>query len=1089
MDFRVLGPLEAAVGGRVVAVGPPRVERILATLLLEPNRSVTLSNLTAALWDGNAPSSADQQVRNGAAALRRALVAAGAPVDIVVAGHGGYRLAIEPGCVDARRFTENLDRARLLARQGRLEQATDGARAALGLWRGDPFTGMDGRFIRSAATRLVEQRITALEEYVEWELALGRDERVSGELGRLVDEYPHREVFVGQWMRLLYRAGRHVEALAAYRQLRRRLVDEFGVEPGPDLQRLHTAILTGDPGLRTPAPGPVTLARPVPPPSPDGGTVRPAQLPPKPTGFVGRAAHLAELDGLLPDEGQPDAHAVVVAITGSAGVGKTALAVHWASRARRRFPDGQLYVNLRGYDPRPPVPPVQALGHLLCGLGVAPERIPPGLEDAAAMYRSVLADRRVLVLLDNAADAEQVRPLLPGGSSSFVVVTSRRRLGGLVALDGARELFLEVLSPDEARTLLAGILGAERVDGEPTAAADLARLCGYLPLAVRVAAANLARPGRSLAAYTADLRDGNRLAALTVTGDERATVRATFDLSYAALPAAASRLFRLVGLVPGPDLTVAAAAALLDATTGEAAQAVAHLTAACLLEEHVPDRYTCHDLLRAYAAGRVYDDCDEAARRAALGRLFDYYLHTADAAARVVYPHLVRLPVPAGSGSAVFDERTTAVAWLDSERANLVAAISHAADHGPLPVAWLLADAARGVLALGMHVPDALAAATAALRAARAAGHLAGEAAARIGLATPQWLRGRAAEARDQYLRACELAGLAGWEEGVAAAMGNVAAIDIELGHRQQAARRLADVLEINRRLGRLAGQASNLNNLAYLHADLGDLEQAADHARQAIVLYQKTGSRSGEAFALTNLGQAEQRMGYLDEAVSHLDAAVALHRELGNRGSQADALNGLAAAHRDAGRHAEALELAGAALELADGTGYQKFRADAFNVLGTVYRELGCCQRSRDHHERALESARTIGNPYAEATALIGLAAVLTRQDRYDQAADLAREALRVSTDMGFATLRAQALTCLARVQLAVGSLAEACRDGECAVTALRGTGARLELTRTHALLAEVHERAGRPDHAAEHRRRAADLRVEAGDPATRPG
>lgn len=1086
MDFRVLGPLEVAIEGSHVAVGQPRVEKVLATLLLEPNRVVTLSSLAAALWDGKVPSSAEQQVRNSAATLRRALVAAGAPAEVVVAGRGGYRLAIEPGCVDARRFTENIDRATLLARQGRLEEAADGARAALEIWRGDPFTGMDGRVIRAVATRLVEQRLAALEEYVEWELALGRVARVCGELRRLVDEYPLRESFVGQWMRVLYRAGRHVEALAAYRQLRRRLIDEIGVEPGPDLQRLHTAILTDDPELMLPAPGPVTLTRqvsqPVPAPSPTVGTVRPAQLPPKPTGFVGRTEHLAELDDLLPDEGHPDAHSVVIsAIAGTAGVGKTALAVHWANRVRHRFPDGQLYVNLRGYDPRPPVPAAQALAHLLCGLGVAPERIPPGLEDATGMYRSMLADRRVLVLLDNAIDAEQVRPLLPGGSSSFVVVTSRQRLGGLVALDGARELLVDVLSPDEARTLLVGMLGADRVTAEPTAAAELAHLCGYLPLALRIAAANLARPRRRLAAYTAALRDGNRLAALTVTGDERATVRATFDLSYAALPAAARRLFRLVGLVPGPDITVAAAAALLGTTSQEAADAVAHLTAACLLEEHLPGRHACHDLLRAYASARAHDDCDQAERQAALARLFDYYLHTTDAAARVVYPHLVRLPVTTGSATTVFDERTPATAWLDAERANLVAAITHAAEHGPWPVAWRLADAARGSFALGMHVPDALAAATAALRAARSAGDLAGEAAARIGLATPQWLQGRAAEARDQYLRACELARRAGWEEAVAAALGNLAAIDIELGHRQRAARQLADVLEINRRLGRLAGQASNLNNLAYLHADLGNLEQAADYARQAIPLYQKTGSRSGEAFALTNLGHIAQRMGYLDQAVSHLDAAVALHRELGNRGSQADALSGVAAAHRDAGRHAEALKRATAALALADDTGYRKFRADALNVLGTVYRDLGRYERSRNHHEQALELARAIRNPYAEASALIGLAGVSTGLSRYDEAADLARQAMRISTEMAFATLRAQALTCLARVHLAAGRLAEARRDAERAVTALRNAGAHLELARTHALLAEVRERAGQPDRAREHRCRAAQLHAAA--------
>ena len=617
MEFGVLGPLQVRSDGRPVQVGAPMQRTLLAALLLHANQVVAAEQLIDHLWDQAPPPSARSTLQNYILRLRRLLPerperAAG---QLLVTRVPGYLLQLRPGELDLDRFQRLVADARASTTQGQTERAASLLRDALALWRGPPLCDVASETLRRLhLPRLEDQRLGALEARSDAELGLGLHAELTGELHGLVDEQPLRERFRAQLMLALYRCGRQAEALEVYRSTWRLLSDELGIQPGPELRRLEHAILREDPSLDLPA-----TAAPGHPPA--AAISPPHQLPPAITDFTGRRQHLDELDRLL--EPGVDATAVVIsAIAGTAGVGKTALAIHWAHRVRDRFGDGQLYVGLRGYAPTPPMRSLDALAGFLHALGVPAEQVPLDLEEAAGLYRTLLADKRILVVLDNARSADQVRPLLPGSPRCLILVTSRDRLGGLVARDGARRLTLDVLPPEEAVGLLTRLLGAERVAAEPQAAEELAEVCGLLPLALRIAAANLAdQPGQSIAGYLARLRQGDRLAELSVDDDPQAAVRTAFDCSYAALEPAAQRLFRLLGLVPGPEFTPPAAAALAGAPTDHAATLLERLTTVHLVEPRGPDRFGFHDLLRLYAADRTHDEDSEPDRKAAAARL------------------------------------------------------------------------------------------------------------------------------------------------------------------------------------------------------------------------------------------------------------------------------------------------------------------------------------------------------------------------------------------------------------------------------------------------------------------------------------
>jgi tetratricopeptide (TPR) repeat protein/transcriptional regulator with XRE-family HTH domain len=745
-----------------------------------------------------------------------------------------------------------------------------------------------------------------------------------------------------------------------------------------------------------------------------------AQLPADVPGFAGRRDFMKQLDGLLPgDPAERPGAVVIAAIAGTAGVGKTALAVHWAHLVAERFPDGQLYINLNGYAPGAPASPIQALAQLLRSLGVEAEKVPVEVEEAAGLYRSLMAGRRMLVLLDNAVGAEQVRPLLPGRPGSMVLITSRDRLAGLVASHGVTRLTLDVLAPEEAVDLLVQALGHDRAVAEPDAIQELAQVCAHLPLALRIAVANLScQPGRSVAGYVAGLRAGDPLADLEVAGDPQAAVRAAFDHSHQRLAADAQRLFRLVALVPGATVTAPAAAALAGIEPGQAGRLLDRLAASHLLEVPAPGRFAFHDLLRRYARDLAGRQEPAREREAALHRLLGWYLRAADAAARLLYPGMVRLPVPAAGDrapAAGFDDHGGALVWLRAEWDNLVAAITHATARGPRQLGRLLADTLRGYLWTSPNAVDHLTIANAGLAAARRDADLQAQAAAELSLGDAYQCMGSNLQAIEHYGAALDLARRAGWPRAQAAVLNQLGNVHQDAGDPQQAIRYQTTALDLHRRAGNGQGQAAALGNLGNLHWELGDLRRAADCQNQALALYRGIGSRVGEANCLDSLGEVAHALGRVDEAIAHLTRALALHREVGDSYGEAYALGCLAAVHATAGRRADVLDLARAALALASERGDRRIQAETHNTLGAIHLGMGLHRQARAHHEEALALAReTGGSRYAEAGALLGLAAVHRDAGDHRRAAGHARQALTVASQAGYRVLRDQASAAL---------------------------------------------------------------------------
>ncbi|WP_051809004.1 AfsR/SARP family transcriptional regulator [Actinoplanes subtropicus] len=671
IEFQVLGPVQVRVGSApVVLRGKHR--SLLAVLLLNGNHVVSVDRLAEALWDLPLPGNAAGRIRTLVSEIRRRCDPLG---DLVVTQTPGYLLRYERGRLDLDRFVDTVQLAQEAAAAGRPQTALARYDEALAMWGGAPLGGAKGPFVAAHAARLEELRIQAQEGRVEAMLALGRHGELIADLGRLVAEQPLRERTHALLMTALYRDGQRGKALAVFRDLRLQLTAELGVEPTAQLQSLHQQVLAGDAALDGPPP-PVEVAPSPAEPAPEPAAYPvPRQLPIATTLFVGRQAHLRRLDSLL-ERGRP-----LVVVSGPAGAGKTALALRWAHTAAGRFPDGQILLDMRGFDDHGhAMTPREAVPLLLQALGCRRDAVPPTLAGQVALYRTMVADRRILLVLDDVAHARQIHDLLPGGPGCLTLITSRSRMSSLTAMAGAARITCDVLDPDSAVDLLSRAVGAQRVAAEPDAAARLAGLCDHLPLALCLAAAHIDEDTAdgAIGRFVDRMTAGGRLVQLRLDGDENSAVRAALDASYQALPAAARTVFRSIGLLPSTGRAVAAIAAALAVDRAGLEDALGAAARVHLLKRTGPERVAWHDLVHEFATERLLEEESAEAREAARIRLLEHYLRSAREAAG-------RTPAEAA-------------AWFDATWGEMAAAIKHAAAHGPRRYAWQLVDALRDFL-------------------------------------------------------------------------------------------------------------------------------------------------------------------------------------------------------------------------------------------------------------------------------------------------------------------------------------------------------------------------------------------------------
>ncbi|MGX1364997.1 DNA-binding SARP family transcriptional activator/predicted negative regulator of RcsB-dependent stress response [Streptomyces canus] len=945
LRFSVLGPVSAWRGTDEIELGPPQQRAVLAVLLLAEGHQVLRSALVDAVWGTRAPASALGILRTYVHRLRQALEPAGDPASSVVRStRNSYQLRISAAELDLRTFRDLLGRAERARRAGDVRASAAHLQEALGLWRGTALAGVRGEYARTQRQRLDELRLSAEAARLTVELDLGVHAQTTAAVTGLVAEHPLDERFRELLMLALYRSGRQAAALETYREAQTLLARELGVDPGPALQTMYQRVLRADTGLlahpdlasakpsapdRATVPtgttptatsagasatalvtdptavrasahtadpeavrsaGPVSTPVSTPVAAPIAAPIQPpSQLPADLAVFVGRDAELAAMAG-LPSGGT----VVITAIAGMAGVGKTTFAVHWARRVADRFPDGRLYLNLRGFDPAgSPVPPAHALRTLLESLGADPHRLPQDVDALAARYRTLLTGRRVLVLLDNAHDAAQVRPLLPGEPGCLVVVTSRDRLAGLVAVDGAHPLHLDVLSVPEARALLARRLGPERVAAEPDAVEEIVARCARLPLALAITAARAAtRSAFPLSAIAAELRDSAGGLDAFHDGDTSADVRAVFSWSYRTLSPEAARLFRLLALHPGPDISLPAAAGLAGLARPRTRQLLSELVGAHLVDETAPGRYASHDLLRAYATELTETVDPPQQVRAARHRMLDHYLHTAHQAVALTGRGraLISLAHPAeGVHPEEFgSDAENARAWFAAEQAVLLAAVEQAAVHRYDVHTWQLARTMAHHLHMQGLWREEEAVHRLAMDAALRLGDRTAEAYAHLGLGTATTSTGRFDEARAHVERAIELHAESADLEACAESCRSLAWVTEQQGDAHAALGAAQRALALLRAHGGpdpdndrvRTATASALNATGWCHILLGRHREGLDHCTQALALHEQLGDDVLAAHTRDSIGHAHHRLGEYEEAVTSFHHALALYRD-----------------------------------------------------------------------------------------------------------------------------------------------------------------------------------------------------------------
>jgi DNA-binding SARP family transcriptional activator len=975
MRLRLLGPLRLMDGAEeLIAVEGPRQRILLAALAAHANQPVSLDTLAEAVWDGSPPPGNIATLRTQLARLRRRLGSQMA--QRIVTRARGYAIELDEDELDLLRFESLCRQTGAALRAGDDAQAAASGALALSLWQGKPLTDVPSQLLHDMCVpRLERLRVQVLEDWAEAELRRGRHEAVLEQLRELAARHPLRERFHAQLITALARAGRRAEALEAYQDARRILVQELGIEPGAELQEAQNRILVES--RADPAPAerqPASASAPV-------GVGAPHHLPAAPGHFVGRHS---ELDLLDEPPGQPTGTGAggtvaISAIDGMAGIGKTALVVHAAHRIADRFPDGQLFLDLHGYTKGfAPREPAQALEWLLRALGVPAGQIPEDAEARAALYRQRLVGTRTLILLDNALNEAQVRPLLPGAAGSLVLVTSRRRLKGL---DDARVVTLDVLPEADAVALLRAMIApAHATAGEPELT-EIVRLCGRLPLAVRIAGALLRnRPAWSLEHLTRLLR--NQRSRVGTLSDGERDLGAVFDLSYAGLDERHRLLFRRLGLAPGPETDAYAAAALLGAEPETAAELLEALVDHNLLIEHAPGRYRLHDLIRIHASSLAgHDPADE--RSAAVDRLLHYYAHTAQSASVLIAHH--PRSAPAGQAPARVPALTGSDAardWLRTERENLETAHIHARESS-----------------LDRHAV-ALAA----------------------GLAEILRIDGPRTRALVLHQTAAAIAQRRGWLTAHATALTDLAAVRCLTGDYRGGADAVSQALEIFRKTGDHHGEAIALSNLGTARHLTGDLAGADVAQTLAVEIFRANGDRFGEAYALANLGDTRSLAGGLAGAEDALTRALEIFRAIGHRLGQADALTNLGEARLLAGDLPGAGDALTEALEIFRADGDRHRQASALTMLGTVRRLIGDLPGAVDTVARALEIYREIGSRGNEAWALNHYANAVAATGDTSRALDLYQQALAMNRELNKTDDEAVSLEGLGECHLATG-------------------------------------------------------------------
>ncbi|GGU26831.1 AfsR/SARP family transcriptional regulator [Streptomyces lavendofoliae] len=1087
--FHVLGTVEAWCAGERLRLGGVIQERILGTLLLEHGRVVPVTRLVEAAWDEAPPSSAGHQVRKAVSDLRRRIPGG---AGVIVTDGPGYRAEGSGYELDLVEFADALRAAREAVTLGGHQEAADTLGRALALWRGPVMAGRGGRVIEAAAAVWEERRLAAAEQYYALRLGLGEADELVGDLRGLVSQHPLREALRGHLMLALYRAGRGAEALEEFRAVRALLAEELGIDPGSRLVALHERMLREDPALAAPeriadpaavavrvpagapgtpaagtggdagsdAAGPGEFSGPA-GPGTDGAPVRQVAAPDGGRGGTGTGAAPStapdpahgqgiralpydlpdftgrdeELESLLAHARRPGGESTrVIAIDGMGGSGKTALAVHAAHRLAPYYPDGQLHIDLRGFTPgESPLEPGAALESLLRGLGPSDRPLPDGVQERARVWRAALAGKRVLVLLDNAADTAQVLPLLPASPGCLVLITSRARL---VDLDGAEWFSIGMLAPGDSAALLAETLGAARTAAEPEAVAELAELCAGLPLALRIAAARLRnRPRWTVRHLVERLRHETRRLDELSAGQR--SVTAALELSYQSLGARQRAVFQLLGQHPGAEIDVWSAAALADTPAREVEDVLEHLLDVHLLQQHTEELYSFHDLVRSFARSLRVPGSEGSGGAGGNGRaggsgegegegdgngdgvgvvaerLLPYYLAATEAACEVLYPDRLRYPTGATVPTELppFPGAHEAMAWFDRERHAIRLALDRAGDVADQRCVLHLSRNLAFYFYTRSRVEEQAAQGVAAVRAARRLGDPTLVSLSLNNLAVAHWRLGRFADGVAAASEALEISRRSGDRQHEAISVGRLGLLHSALGDVDTALRHLERAVVLRKESGDEVGEAESWTNLSPVYRWLGRFPEATGAARRAVLINRRIGSYDNEKMALIELAATSLATGDVQEALGTLERALALGDETRRSENHALALAFAAEARQFLGDNVRALADADRALDVVARSGARLRSAEVENIVGRVHRRSGDPAGALRLHASALRRCTELGYRVEAACALAGLARAAEEAGDTRAAEEHRREADALCDDLGVpATHRAWA-------------------------------------------------------------------------------